>query len=151
VTTGDTYRSGHDRHGFAGVTTGMGFTASHGTAPRLPTRGRARWRPGSGTVDGPEEGLTVAARTHDRVLYVSEVDGVAKQAVIVRDGPAAAARVVESWARCDWSDLPDAVATRYERDGKQLWLSADRDTAYVGSDPADVEAWPRESEPIGCQ
>jgi len=29
---------------------------------------------------------------------------------------------------------------------KQWW-----DTAYVGSDPADVEAWPRESEPIGCQ
>jgi len=85
------------------------------------------------------------------VLHVSEVDGVAKQAVIVHDGPAAAARVVESWARCDWSDLPDAVATRYERDGKQLWLSAGRDTAYVGSDPADVEAWPRESEPIGCQ
>ena len=151
MTTGDTYRSGHDRHGFAGVTTGMGFTASHGTAPRLPTRGRARWRRGSGTVDGPEEGLTVAARTDDRVLHVSEVDGVAKQAVIVHDGPAAAARVVESWARCDWSDLPDAVATRYERDGKHLLLSADRDTAYVGSDPADVEAWPRESEPIGCQ
>jgi hypothetical protein len=44
----------------------------------------------------------------------------------------------------------DAVPTPYEREGKRLWLSADKTTAYVGSDPADVEAWPREIKPIGC-
>jgi hypothetical protein len=31
-----------------------------------------------------------------------------------------------------------------------LWLSADKMTAYIGSDPADVEARPREIRPIGC-
>jgi len=47
--------------------------------------------------------------------------------------------------------LPDdAVTTPYEREGERLWLAADKMTAYVGSDTADVEAWPREVKPIGC-
>jgi hypothetical protein len=181
--------------------------------------------------DGAHDGLQVAARTEDRVLYVLDVDGVAKQAVIVHDGPATEGAggpgwYVESWARCDWSELPDHVAGRwgiqvwtdrdgvpvsterlqsyagsahcdwesvtflqlgsdwtnsyvrrptselidylvvpyrehvalpddtdptgFQRDGKRLWLSDDRTIAYVGSDPADVEAWPREIKPIGC-
>jgi hypothetical protein len=180
--------------------------------------------------EGAQDGLRVAVRDDDRVLYVIEVDGAIKQAVIVHDGPAAEGTggpgwYVESWARCDWSELPpsvsafapevwtdhegtpvstdelesyvgpthcdwqsvvflefdgnwkrtyvrrptpelvdllagpyrehvrlpaDAVPTRYEREGDRLWLSADRDTAYVGSGPADVEAWPREVRPIGC-
>jgi hypothetical protein len=180
--------------------------------------------------DGASHGLAVAARTHDRVLYVLEVDGAARQAVIVHDGPATEGTggdgwYVESWARCDWSELPpsvrpawllvwtdhdgtpvptekvqsyigpdhcnwqsatflqlgsswhdsyvrnppgelteflagpyrehvalpdDAVTTPYEREGERLWLAADKMTAYVGSDTADVEAWPREVKLIGC-
>ena len=38
--------------------------------------------------DGVQDGLKVAAQEPDRVLYVAEVDGVIKQAVIVHDGPA---------------------------------------------------------------
>jgi hypothetical protein len=183
-----------------------------------------------GIYDGASQGLAVAARTDDRVLYVLEADGVVKQAVIVHDGPATEGAggdgwYVESWARCDWSELPesvrpswllvwtdrdgtavstekiesyvgpehcgwqsatflqlgsdwhdsyvrnppgelteflagpyrehvtlpdDAVRTPYTREGDRLWLAADKMTAYVGSDPADLEAWPREVEPIGC-
>jgi hypothetical protein len=186
---------------------------------------------GEGIFEGAQHGLTVAARTDDRVLFVLEVAGVVKQAVIVHDGPAAEGTggdgwYVESWARCDWSELPEAVVaaasqqiwtdhdgapvsteelvsypgpahcdwqsvtfleldgdwkrtyvrqptpeltdslagpylahttlpgdaapTPYERDGERLWLAADRMTAYVGSDRTDVEAWPRETTPIGC-
>jgi len=46
----------------------------------------------------------------------------------------------------------DARDTGYSRDGRSLWLSADKARAYVG-DPADtdhVELWPREAERIGC-
>jgi hypothetical protein len=48
------------------------------------------------------------------------------------------------------AELPDsAVATGYERDGQQLWLSADEQLAYVGT-TSDVEVWPREVKPLLC-
>jgi hypothetical protein len=52
----------------------------------------------------------------------------------------------------DHTALPeDAVATGYQRDGSRLWLASDGSTAYVGADRGDVEAWPRETRPLGCQ
>lgn len=44
---------------------------------------------------------------------------------------------------------PDAVDTGFEHDGDHLWLSADDDRAFVGTRD-DVEVWPREVEPLGC-
>jgi hypothetical protein len=186
---------------------------------------------GEGRFDGPHEGLRVAARDAGRVLYVLEVGGAVKQAVVVRDGPATEGAggdgwYVESWARCDLPELPrawtdaigllvfrdvatgkpvptteleawrgpehcgwqsttfltlgrvlylrhptadladhvaepwrahtvlpaDAVDTGFERDGERLWLSADRERAFVGSpdEPADVELWPRATDRPGC-
>lgn len=176
---------------------------------------------------GAQKGLRVAKEVKDRVLYVLEVKGVAKEAVVVHDGPAAEGAggpgwYVESWAVCDNSELPrwytdsigqqiwtdssgqpvptgtieswrgpehcdwqsmtflylgkrayvrdpqpdlsdyfadpyrahgslpqDAVATGYEHHGQKLWLSADHQLAYVGT-AADVETWPREVKPLGC-
>jgi hypothetical protein len=76
--------------------------------------------------DGVQSGLEVAARTEDRVLYVVEVDGVIKQAVIVHDGPAAEGTggpgwYVESWARCDLSELPRSYIDSI---GVQVWTDA---------------------------
>jgi hypothetical protein len=176
---------------------------------------------------GVQEGLLVAKEQEDRVLYVVEVEDLVKQAVIVRDGPATegaggAGWYVESWARCDYSELPlsftdsiglqiwtdsaehplptttieswigpehcdwqsmtflhlgkatyvrnpqselaeffaepylehadlpaNAISTGFERAGEQLWLSADKQQAFVGAED-DVEAWPRTVRPLGC-
>lgn len=42
-----------------------------------------------------------------------------------------------------------AIDTGFERDGQHLWLSADKQSAYVGT-ATDVEAWPREIKPLLC-
>lgn len=180
-----------------------------------------------GIFDGPQGGLRIAANTSDRVLYVLEVAGVVKEAVIVHDGPATAGAggpgwYVESWAVCDASELPleytdsiglqvwtdaagqpaptttiqswrgpeqcdwqsmtflslgevtyvrnpeadlseffgrpyrahadlppDALDTGYRRAGVELWLSADKQLAYVGT-RTDLEAWPRTIKPLLC-
>lgn len=67
--------------------------------------------------------LEVAAKDDDRVLYVLDVEGVVKQAVVVRDGPASdgaggSGWYVESWARCDDSELPRSYT---ESIGLQVW------------------------------
>ena len=72
---------------------------------------------------GVQEGLLVAKEENDRVLYVIEVEGVVKQAVIVRDGPATEGAggsgwYVESWAHCDYSDLPRSFTDSI---GLQIW------------------------------
>jgi len=61
--------------------------------------------------DGAQDGFTVAAQDDDRALYVYEVDGVAKQALIVHDGETIDGDgwYLESWARCDWAEFPDEV------------------------------------------
>lgn len=180
-----------------------------------------------GAFGGVQRGLLVAKEEQDRVLYVLVVDGAVKQAVIVRNGPATEGAggpgwYVESWAHCDYSELPrsftdglglqiwtdadgrpvpttaieswegpehcdwqsmtflhlggavyvrnpqpdladffatpyekhadlpaHAVATGYERDGDRLWLSADKQRAFVGSEQG-VEVWPRTVEHLGC-
>jgi hypothetical protein len=75
---------------------------------------------------GAQEGLRVAKEVTDRVLYVLEVNGVVKEAVIVHDGPAAPGAggpgwYVESWAVCDNSELP-----RWYTDsiGQQIWTDS---------------------------
>jgi hypothetical protein len=180
-----------------------------------------------GGFGGVSEGLLVAKEEGDRVLYDVEVEGVIKQAVILRDGPATEGAggpgwYVESWAHCDYSELPrtftdsiglqiwtdsdgrpvptttieswtgpehcdwqsmtflhlgkaeyvraplpeladffavpyeehavlpaDAVDTGFERDGRHLWLSPDKQRAYVGT-KGDVKVWPRTVEHLGC-
>ncbi|MGA7272326.1 MAG: hypothetical protein WB239_14740 [Acidimicrobiia bacterium] len=48
------------------------------------------------------------------------------------------------------AELPEtATNTGYHREGRQLWMSADRTTAYV-VDNDRVEAWGTTDEPIGC-
>jgi hypothetical protein len=39
--------------------------------------------------------------------------------------------------------------TGYQRDGRRLWVAADRSRAYVGT-PAAVDVWPRTVQPLGC-
>ncbi len=82
---------------------------------------RSEWRFG-----GQQEGLVVAREEDDRVLYVVEVDGVAKQAVVVRDGPATEGAggpgwYVESWAHCDYAELPRSFTDSI---GLQIWTDA---------------------------
>ncbi len=197
--------------------------ATAATAEQALAVARSEW-----IFGGVQDGLSVAKQEQDRVLYVLEVGGVRKQAVIVRDGPATDGAggdgwYVESWAHCDYSELPEsfgdsiglqiwsdasgrpvptstieswlgpehcdwqsmtflflgqstyvrdplpdladyfaepyrphaplppgAVDTGYERDGEQLWLSADGDRAFVGTTD-QVEVWPRTARPLGCE
>ena len=181
-----------------------------------------------GGFGGVQNGLLVAKEEEDRVLYVVEVEGMVKQAVIVRDGPATEGAggsgwYVESWAHCDYSELPrtftdsiglqiwadtagsaapttaieswtgpthcdwqsmtflylgkatyvrdpqpelvadyfadpyqehaelpaDGFDSGFERDGDHLWLSPDKQRAFVGTKD-DVEVWPRTVQPLGC-
>jgi hypothetical protein len=176
---------------------------------------------------GVQEGLRVGKREGDRVLYVLEMNGAVKQAVIVHNGPATegaggAGWYVESWAHCDYSELPrsftdspglqiwsdssgrkvptttieswrgpehcdwqsmtflylgkavfvrnpqrevadyfaepydkhaelpaSAVDTGFERAGDHLWLSPEKERAFVGTRD-DVEIWPRAIRHLGC-
>jgi hypothetical protein len=104
---------------------------------------------GEGLFDGPHEGLLVAAQESDRVLFVVEVDGAVKEAVIVRDGPATEGAggpgwYVESWARCDAAELPRSWT---DATGLLVW----HDTATGEPVPTTVlEAW-RGPEHCGWQ
>jgi len=73
---------------------------------------------------GVTSGLREARREPDRVLYVYEVDRRVKQALIVHHGAAlegGSGWYVESWARCDWAELPPVLA---EGLGLQVWTDA---------------------------
>lgn len=88
---------------------------------------------------GVQEGLLVGKREEDRILYVLEVDGVLKQAVIVHDGPATegaggAGWYVESWAHCDYSELPRSFTDSL---GLQIWTDSDGHAVPTTS----IEAW----------
>jgi hypothetical protein len=51
------------------------------------------------------------------------------------------------------TSLPrDAVDTGFRREGRALWLVPKKDAAYLVSltDQTDVERWPAETTPIGC-
>lgn len=74
----------------------------------------------------PQE-LKVAAETADRVLYVAEVDGLPKAALIVHDGAGSEGAggdgwYAESWAVCDAVELPGDFV---EQSGYEVWTDAD--------------------------
>jgi hypothetical protein len=86
-----------------------------------------------------QEGLLVATEEEDRVLYVLEVDGAFKQAVIVRNGPATegaggAGWYVESWAHCDYSEMPRSFTDSL---GLQIWTDSSGRPAPTTS----VQSW----------
>jgi hypothetical protein len=86
-----------------------------------------------------QAGLLVAKEEEDRVLYVLEVDGAFKQAVIVRNGPATegaggAGWYVESWAHCDYSELPRPFTDSL---GLQIWTDSSGRPAPTTS----VQSW----------
>lgn len=183
-----------------------------------------------GAFDGPQQGYLLERQEGDRALFIYRVDGVAKMAIVLLDGPALGAPAgwhPESWAHCNPSELPDkalrtggleiwtdaegrrvatdqiqsgrgaehcgwtamtfltlnddqehqyvrrakreyvgdyfderyraavplpkdAIDTGYRRDGRHLWLSADRTRAYVGKPGAAVELWPRTTQLLAC-
>lgn len=75
---------------------------------------------------GVQDGFTVAKREKDRVLYVVEVGGAVKQALIVRYGPATNGAggdgwYLESWAVCDFAELPRSYTDSI---GLQVWSDA---------------------------
>jgi len=76
-----------------------------------------------GVLYGPLDGLQVAKKERDRVLYVLAVRGLVKQAVIVHNGPATKGAggpgwYVESWASCDFAEFP---ASFTDSIGLQIW------------------------------
>jgi hypothetical protein len=88
---------------------------------------------------GVQDDLLVAKQEEDRVLYVVEVGGVVKQAVIVRDGPATEGAGgpgwhVESWAHCDYSELPRSFTDSI---GLRIWS----DAAGRPMPMTTIEAW----------
>jgi len=94
---------------------------------------------GEWLFNGPRDGLRRVADEGDRVLYVLEVDGEVKQAVVVRDGPATEGAggdgwYVESWALCDPVELPRSFTDEI---GLQVWT----DTAGRPVPTTELEAW----------
>ena len=92
-----------------------------------------------GIFEGPRDGLRVAKVEDDRVLYVLEVEGVVKEAVIVHNGPATEGAggpgwYVESWAICDNSEFP---RTYTDSIGLQIWT----DSAGRAVPTTTIESW----------
>ncbi|MGH3500681.1 MAG: hypothetical protein ACRDQA_07250, partial [Nocardioidaceae bacterium] len=75
---------------------------------------------GEGGFVGAMSGYQLARMQETRALFAYLVDGNVMEAVIVHDGPTLTESGwhIESWARCDWSELPDAIAQGY---GIQVW------------------------------
>ena len=108
----------------SGGTSGTGVYAEGATADS-PAKALEVAR-SEGGFGGVQEGLLVAGQEDDRVLYVVEVDGVVKEAVIVHDGPATKGAggpgwYVESWAHCDYAELPRSFTDSI---GLQVWQDA---------------------------
>ncbi|WP_182524479.1 hypothetical protein [Nocardioides dongkuii] len=96
-----------------------------------------------------QDGLTVAARTDDRVLYVLEVDGVAKQALVVHDGEGTEGAggdgwYLESWAQCDPAELPrehtDAIGLEVWTDGEGRPVPTTELSAWRGPEHCDWQS-----------
>ena len=209
-------------------TGGFSDTAVYGEGATADTAHQAlKVATSEGGFGGVQTGLSLAREEPDRALYVLEVHDVVKQAVIVHHGPATSGAggpgwYVESWAHCDYSELPrsftdslglqiwtdasgkpqptaaieswtgpehcnwqsmtflhvgeavyvrdpqpglghffaepyveqaalpaGAIDTGFERNGQQLWLSADKQRAFVGGVDG-VEMWPRTTERLAC-
>jgi hypothetical protein len=89
----------------------------------------------------PEVELAVAKEERRRVLLTYTADGAVRVAVVLRDGPATKGAggdgwYRESWARCDFSELPDAVAEDYF--GYQIWTGPDGEPALT----SDIVSYP---------
>lgn len=71
-------------------------------------------------VDGVTEGYRVAKREEARVLFTFEMEGTTRQAIVVHHGETidGTGWYVESWARCDLSELPVSVA---DAAGIEVW------------------------------
>jgi hypothetical protein len=77
-------------------------------------------------LDAPSDELVMERDDGDRVLFTTSYDGVARQALIVRDGPSGPGTgakhghgwFVESFAACDLADFPERVSA--DR-GVQVW------------------------------
>lgn len=98
---------------------------AEGATARTPAKALEVAR-GESLYSGVDDGLLVAKQEEDRVLYVLEVGGVVKQAVIVRNGPATEGAggdgwYVESWARCDEVELPRSYTDEV---GLLVWSDA---------------------------
>lgn len=92
-----------------------------------------------GGFGGLQTGLKIAKTVDDRVLYVVVVHGAIKQAVIVHNGPATPGAggdgwYVESWARCDYSELP---RTFTDSIGLRIWYDSAGDPVPTKK----LEAW----------
>lgn len=121
---------------------GSGATADSPAAALEVARSEAAF-------NGAWDGLLVAREEADRVLYVVEVDGVVKQAVIVHDGPATdgaggAGWYVESSAHCDEAELPASYADNV---GLQVWRDSEgriapttRIASYEGPEHCDWQS-----------
>ncbi|WP_147392048.1 hypothetical protein [Amnibacterium setariae] len=81
-------------------------------------------------LSSPTDALVRERDDGDRVLFTTSYDGVARQAIIVRDGPSGPGTgakdghgwYVESFATCDLADFPESVSRAR---GVQVWTDAD--------------------------
>ncbi|WP_370617847.1 hypothetical protein [Mumia sp. Pv 4-285] len=75
-------------------------------------------------ITGVHDGYVLVREDDDRALFTFTDAGRVRQALIVHDGEAFGKEgwYVESWARCDYAELPAAVA---ERAGVEIWFDAD--------------------------
>ncbi len=81
----------------------------------------------------PTDELRVAATEHNRAMLTYETEGRILMALVFRDGPATEGAggpgwYLESAARCDFAEFPEAFA---ERAGYQLWRDTEGEPAPV--------------------
>lgn len=148
-----------DRPGAAGVVVRCSSTPAGGSAASPYTGGAVATTAdgaldvasGEGVFDLATRSLARERTEHDRVLFTTSYHGIARQAVVVRRGPAGPGAgadadglgwYVESWARCDLADFPDAVSEAY---GVQVWSDRDGDrvptTTVVSSSGPEHCGW----------
>lgn len=119
-----------------------GATADNPEKALVNARSEGGW-------SGVQTGLVPARREADRALYVVEVDGVLKQAVIVHDGPATKGAGgpgwhIESWATCDFSELPrsftDSIGLQLWTDGSGSTVPTTKVQSYPGAEHCSWES-----------
>lgn len=134
-----------DRTGAAGAVVRCSSTPVGGSAASPYTAGAVATTAdgaldvasGEGVFDLATRSLARERTERDRVLFTTSYHGIARQAVVVRHGPAGPGTgadadglgwYVESWARCDLADFPDAVSEAY---GVQVWSDLDGDRVPI--------------------
>jgi len=124
----------------ADVTEGLGVGVwEDGSGRRLPVR-RVRSR------QGPEH------CGWENITFLLIGPGDARSDWYVRDEGGEFPDLLRGTFDADATLPDDAVSTGWHRNGRELWLSHDKDAAYlVGvDDKHDVERWPAAKEPIMC-